>query len=107
MFEAVANLSLQPSNTPTIDDPSPACRLCGGKTEGFLERDSYPIVRCSRCCFMFALLPENLVAQHQYVDDSYFSAEAAHGIADYDSLWTQLLSHLYLPRLNRMLEMGA
>jgi SAM-dependent methyltransferase len=56
---------------------------------------------------MFALLPQTFVAQRQYADDSYFSADAAHGIADYDSLWTDLLSHLYIPRLNRMLELGA
>lgn len=56
---------------------------------------------------MFALLPESFAAHEQYADDSYFSAEAAHGISDYDSLWNDLLSHLYVPRLKRMLELGG
>ncbi len=86
---------------------SPPCKLCGGATGQFIERNSHPIVKCRKCGFMFALLPPDVSAETQYVNDSYFSAEAAHGITDYDSLWDALVSHMYVPRLKRMLELGG
>jgi 2-polyprenyl-3-methyl-5-hydroxy-6-metoxy-1,4-benzoquinol methylase len=56
---------------------------------------------------MFAVLPEHFSASDQYTDDSYFSDAATHGVADYDSLWNELVSHLNVPRLRRMVELGA
>jgi len=56
---------------------------------------------------MFAVLPDHFSASDQYVDDSYFSNAAAHGVGDYDSLWNDLVSHLNVPRLRRMIDLGA
>ena len=86
---------------------TPQCKLCRGATEHFIERGGYPIVRCANCGFMFALLPAGFAPADSYADDSYFSAKAAHGIADYDSLWNELLVHLYVPRLIRLQELGC
>lgn len=86
---------------------TPPCKICGGPTGNFIEREGYPIVRCAGCGFMFALLPAGFAPADNYSDDSYFSAKAAHGIADYESLWSDLLSHLYVPRLRRMRELGC
>jgi 2-polyprenyl-3-methyl-5-hydroxy-6-metoxy-1,4-benzoquinol methylase len=85
----------------------PACKLCGKETTAFLERASVQIVRCESCRFMFAVMPDQFSAGAQYIDDTYFSPAATHGISDYDSLWNDLLSHLYVPRLGRMLELGG
>lgn len=100
-------MTLEMADDSSATKSLPRCKLCGGATEQFIERNSHPIVKCSECGFMFALLPPNVSAETQYADDSYFSAEAAHGISDYDSLWNDLLSHLYVPRLKRMLELGG
>jgi len=56
---------------------------------------------------MFAVLPDHFSASDQYVDDSYFSNATAHGVGDYDSLWNDLVSHLNVPRLRRMIDLGA
>lgn len=66
-----------------------------------------PIVRCESCGFRFAVMPEDFSAGTQYTDDSYFSTAAPHGLSDYDSYWNDLVSHLYVPRLRRMVELGA
>jgi 2-polyprenyl-3-methyl-5-hydroxy-6-metoxy-1,4-benzoquinol methylase len=105
----VANSALIPelAVTPASAAKWPSCRLCAEETKPFLKRGSLPIVRCEGCGFMFAVMPEQFSAGTQYMDDTYFSAAATHGISDYDSLWNDLLSHLYVPRLRRMLELGA
>lgn len=81
--------------------------MCGEPTRAFLERGSIPIVRCESCAFRFAVLPDQFSASDQYIDDTYFSEAAAHGVSDYDTLWNDLVSHLNVPRLQRMLDLGA
>jgi SAM-dependent methyltransferase len=78
----------------------PQCKLCGQATDPYITRNSYQIVRCRQCGFMFSLLPQEYSAEELYADDSYFERTNERG----EPLWRQgiTLSSLYLPRLRRI-----
>src|ERR1700694_4528996 len=38
----------------------PGCRLCGASTRPAMDKDSFSIVRCERCEFIFAIVPPAL-----------------------------------------------
>jgi SAM-dependent methyltransferase len=80
----------------------PACKLCGGATGEFMQRNGFAIVRCSRCAFMFALIAPDYDAASIYKDDVYFTSGGECGIGDYDALWRRRLVHFYVPRLDRV-----
>jgi SAM-dependent methyltransferase len=84
-----------------MEAPLETCKLCGGRTVRFLDRDSFPIVRCQNCSFMFALLPPGYDPATLY-NDAYFTGDAGHGFDDYDGLWDRCLARFYLPRLDRI-----
>jgi 2-polyprenyl-3-methyl-5-hydroxy-6-metoxy-1,4-benzoquinol methylase len=77
------------------------CKLCAGKTAHLMERDSYPIVRCQSCGFMFAILPNGFDPAAIY-NDAYFTGGEGYGFEDYDGLWDRCLARFYLPRLRRI-----
>jgi SAM-dependent methyltransferase len=95
-----------PSNRAPCQDASrvPVCKLCGSSTAFLMERGSYPIVRCSRCSFMFAVLADGYDPSSIYRGNVYFDSGGECGIADYDALWRRRLCHFYLPRLDRIAE---
>ncbi len=81
---------------------APLCRICAGPTVPHLRRNSYEVVRCGDCGFMFALMPERYDAASIYRNDVYFTSEGECGIANYDGLWRRRLTPFYLPRLGRI-----
>jgi SAM-dependent methyltransferase len=86
----------------------PACRLCGGACDHAMDKNSFAIVRCTRCGFMFAIVPEAASTANIYTEDEFFfagrDAERANGRSWYDVLW-QRKRPFYLARLKRIGEM--
>jgi SAM-dependent methyltransferase len=70
-----------------------------------MEKDSFSIVRCDRCGFMFALVPAATDTEKIYTDDEFFfspeTRDHAPGDSWYDLLW-QRKRPLYLARLRRI-----
>jgi len=78
------------------------CKLCGGPTRHYLERNSFEIVRCTDCGFMFAPLPDGFNPRALYREE-YFVSDAKEGAyGDYDAMWERCLRRLYAPRLLRI-----
>lgn len=83
----------------------PGCRLCGGPARPAMEKDSFSIVRCDRCGFMFALVAQATSTENIYTDDEFFfppeSRDRARGRSWYDVLWERKRP-FYLARLRRI-----
>jgi SAM-dependent methyltransferase len=83
----------------------PGCRLCGASTRPAMDKDSFSIVRCERCEFMFAIVPPAINTENIYSDDQFFfSPEVRDGERSdtwYDVLW-RLKRPFYLARLSRI-----
>jgi len=112
-------LKIEPANEATAGISFPGCRLCGGSTSYAMEKDSFSIVRCDRCGFMFAMVPSATNPENIYSDDQFFFSPDAldrpPGDSWYDVLWRRKRL-FYLARLRRigsfqkpgrMLEIGC
>lgn len=93
----------------TIDDASssarPACRLCGGPALHAMEKNSFSIVRCDRCGFMFAIVPPTSNTESIYTEDEFFFSREDRNRTRDDS-WYEVLWHrkkpFYFSRLRRI-----
>jgi SAM-dependent methyltransferase len=96
-------------------EASLACKLCGASTEPMMAHNGFPIVRCSACGFMFAIVPPDCDLAAVYADDAYWNGGCEYGYPDYEQAWLDarrlLLSRLdRLQRImkpGRMLEIGS
>jgi SAM-dependent methyltransferase len=82
-----------------------ACRLCHGLAHHAMEKDSFSIMRCDRCGFMFAIVPPATNTQSIYTEDAFFFSpedrNRAHSDSWYDVLW-QRKKPFYFSRLRRI-----
>jgi SAM-dependent methyltransferase len=87
-----------------MNEHGSVCKLCGGAASYYLNRNSFEIVRCDACGFMFALLPGHFDPLTLY-DDAYFTEGAGgYGFNDYQALWDRCCGPFYVSRLVRMLQ---
>ena len=85
-----------------MNEHGSVCKLCGGATSYYLNRNSFEIVRCDACGFMFALLPGHFDPLTLY-NDAYFTEGAGgYGFNDYQALWDRCCGTFYVSRLVRM-----
>ena len=81
------------------------CRLCGGTARPAMEKDSFSIVRCDRCGFMFAIVPPATNTENIYTEDEFFFSpeerKQTRGDSWYDVLW-QRKKPFYFSRLRRI-----
>src|SRR5215471_11530390 len=80
---------------------SPPCKQCGASTGPLMAHNGFPIVRCSICSFMFAIVPPNCDLTAVYADDAYWNGGCEYGYADYDQAWHDA-RRLLLGRLDRL-----
>jgi SAM-dependent methyltransferase len=84
---------------------SPGCRLCGGPVRLAMEKDSFSIVQCDRCGFMFALVPPATKTEDIYTEDEFFFSpedrQRTKSDSWYDVLW-QRKKPFYFSRLQRI-----
>jgi SAM-dependent methyltransferase len=70
-----------------------------------MEKDSFPIVRCDRCGFMFAIVPPTTQTERIYTDDEFFfspeTRDHSPGDSWYDVLWRRK-QPFYFARLRRI-----
>lgn len=94
---------------------APACKVCGGAVGPLMAHNGFPIVRCSACGFMFAIVPPDFDPLAVYADDAYWNGGCEYGYPDYEKAWRDArrlllarldrLQHLAPPRI--MLEIGS
>src|SRR5579863_8907078 len=67
-----SRLKIELTNDATRGTSIPRCRLCGGCARPAMQKDSFSIVRCDRCGFMFAMVPAATDTEKIYTDDEFF-----------------------------------
>jgi SAM-dependent methyltransferase len=88
---------------------APACKLCGARVDPLMQQGGFPIVRCTACGFMFAIVPRDCDLNAVYADDAYWNGGCAYGYSDYEQAWRDASRLLIarLDRLNRLMPPGA
>ena len=85
----------------TDAEPAPLCKLCAGSTAPLMVHNGFPIVRCSSCGFMFALVPQDYDLGAVYADDAYWNGGRQYGYPDYEQAWRDA-RRVLLARLDRL-----
>jgi SAM-dependent methyltransferase len=94
----------RPSQSGTEPGSSPICKLCGEVTEPLMVHNGFPIVRCSGCDFMFAIVPPECDLSAVYADDAYWNGGCDYGYTDYEQA-SRDARRLLLRRLDRLQQM--
>jgi SAM-dependent methyltransferase len=66
-----------------------------------MAHNGFPIVRCSACGFMFAVVPPGCDLDAVYADDGYWEGGCEYGYSDYEQAWRDA-RRLLLARLDRL-----
>jgi SAM-dependent methyltransferase len=90
-----------PLKIETEPPAAPACKLCGAAALPLMVHNSFTIVRCSACGFMFAIVPPECDLSAVYADDTYWNGGHEYGYSDYEQAWRDA-RRLLLARLGRL-----
>ncbi len=80
---------------PGANTAPPSCKLCGASTRAHFARNSFPVLRCDGCGFMFARRLDGQSALALYNDERYLRWERYRG-------WWEKVEPFYLRRLERI-----